>query len=313
MDKASAEILERIKLLQEKYEASGQDMLSYLDGLLYSDYLTYWDYIKVDTLLSLQSPETEIPDERVFILYHQITELYFKLIINEQNDINNHKSLTLNFLKSRLRRINRYFEHLIHSFAIMIEGMEKEQFLKFRMALLPASGFQSAQYRTIELKSAPIIRLVAHQDRDALANERDTAILYDNLYWKQGGRELKTNKKTLTLKQFEKKYREEFEDLIAENSFKNIWMAYQSLSAEDQQNPGLIKEMKTYDVQANIQWPLQHFKSAAHFLIGDPEVIAATGGTNWQKYLPPQFQFITYFPALWTKEDMEGWGPNTKV
>jgi tryptophan 2,3-dioxygenase len=50
-----------------------------LDGLLYADFLTYWDYIHLDTLLSLQSPKTPFPDEEIFIIYHQITELYFKL------------------------------------------------------------------------------------------------------------------------------------------------------------------------------------------------------------------------------------------
>ena len=61
----------------------GQDLSSYLDGLLYADYRTYWDLIHLDTLLSLQRPQTPIPDEVVFIVYHQITELYFKLSLHE--------------------------------------------------------------------------------------------------------------------------------------------------------------------------------------------------------------------------------------
>ena len=44
------EIKERLERLSEKYDAIGQDMLSYLDGLLYSNSLTYWDYIHLDTL-----------------------------------------------------------------------------------------------------------------------------------------------------------------------------------------------------------------------------------------------------------------------
>lgn len=49
------EILERLNQLEEKYAVMGQDILSYLDGLLYADYLTYWDYIHLDTLLNLQN------------------------------------------------------------------------------------------------------------------------------------------------------------------------------------------------------------------------------------------------------------------
>jgi hypothetical protein len=48
---------EQLRKLQTKYNAMGQDLSSYLDGLLYSDYLTYWDYIHLDTLLSLQTPK----------------------------------------------------------------------------------------------------------------------------------------------------------------------------------------------------------------------------------------------------------------
>ena len=73
------EMLDRLDQLEAKYGQMGQDMLSYLDGLLYADYLTYWDYIHLDTLLSLQKPQTQFPDENIFIIYHQIPELYFKL------------------------------------------------------------------------------------------------------------------------------------------------------------------------------------------------------------------------------------------
>ena len=47
-------INEKIKLLEDKYAQMGQDLNSYLDGLLLSNYLTYWDYIQLDTLLTLQ-------------------------------------------------------------------------------------------------------------------------------------------------------------------------------------------------------------------------------------------------------------------
>src|SRR6195952_2033122 len=100
------EIEERLAQLQEKYEAMGQDMQSYLDGLLYADFLTYWDYIPLDTLLSLQSPKTPFPDEEIFIIYHQITELYFKLSLHECKQIAEATALTTDFFTARLKRIN---------------------------------------------------------------------------------------------------------------------------------------------------------------------------------------------------------------
>lgn len=153
------ELIEQLKKLQAKYDAMGQDLSSYLDGLLYSDYLTYWDYIHLDTLLSLQSPKTHLPDEKVFIMYHQITELYFRMILHELEQIAERENLDEAFFIARLDRMIRYFENLENSFDIMGAGMEKEQFLKFRMALLPASGFQSAQYRLIEICSTDMINL----------------------------------------------------------------------------------------------------------------------------------------------------------
>src|SRR5476651_482914 len=98
------EIEQRLAQLQEKYEAMGQDMPAYLDGLLYADFLTYWDYIHLDTLLSLQSPKTPFPDEEIFIIYHQITELYFKLSLHECKQIAGQSPLNVDFFSARLKR-----------------------------------------------------------------------------------------------------------------------------------------------------------------------------------------------------------------
>src|SRR6476469_8822042 len=91
------QLQEKLHELEEKYAAMGQDMPSYLDGLLYADYLTYWDYIHLDTLLSLQNPKTAFPDELIFVTYHQSTELYFKLVLSEMRQIADHENLTAEF------------------------------------------------------------------------------------------------------------------------------------------------------------------------------------------------------------------------
>jgi tryptophan 2,3-dioxygenase len=63
----SPDLINKLHQLSTKYAAMGQDMTSYLEGLLQADYLTYWDYIHLETLLSLQSPRTAYPDELIFI------------------------------------------------------------------------------------------------------------------------------------------------------------------------------------------------------------------------------------------------------
>ncbi len=318
-----AKIEQKIKLLEEKYAQMGQDLDSYLDGLLLSNYLTYWDYTQVETLLTLQNPKTDFPDEMIFIMYHQITELYFKLSLHEFEQIGHNgpnilpngqllgwkEKIDPNFFAERVMRINRYFEALTKSFEIMINGMEKEQFLRYRMALLPASGFQSAQYRMIEICSTDFINLV---DKDVRANfkGKDTDIreLFQNIYWNKGATELASGKKTLTLKQFEKKYSEKFITLANEYKTKNLWAKYKALPEPDQKNGNLINALKQLDVNVNINWPLVHYKSAVRYLQQNTEDIAATGGTNWQKYLPPRFQKRIFYPELWTKEETEDWG-----
>ncbi len=199
-------ILDKIHQLQEKFKASGQDMLSYLEGLLYADYLTYWEYINLDVLLSLQQPKTSFKDEKIFIIYHQITELYFKLIISEMEQIADQSEISEDFYKARLERILMYFDHLISSFAMMWKGMEREQFLKFRMSLLPSSGFQSVQFREIELMATDAFHLVTLSKRKEFDYHSPSDDLFEHLYWQQGAIELATGEKTLTLKNFEQKY-----------------------------------------------------------------------------------------------------------
>ncbi|MCH8904436.1 MAG: tryptophan 2,3-dioxygenase [Bacteroidetes bacterium] len=300
------DIIDRIKKLEEKYQVIGQDLRSYLDGLLYADFLTYWDYIHLDTLLSLQSPRTNLPDESIFILYHQITELNFKLIILTQEEIANTDKPEVQFFTERINRLNRYFESLVHSFDIMIQGMEPEQFLKFRMSLLPGSGFQSAQFRIIEMNSTELINLVAHDKKAEMGGDVEKMI--DNLYWKRGATELASGKKTLTLKLFEKKYHNKFIELGNDLKNKHLWAKYKNLSSEDQADPDLISAMKQFDVHANINWPLVHYKSAVKYLDKKPEEIKATGGTNWQKYLPPKNRKIVFFPDLWSEKELADWG-----
>lgn len=316
-------ITEKIKLLEDKYAQMGQDLNGYLDGLLLSNYLTYWDYIQLDTLLTLQNPKTDFPDEQIFIMYHQITELYFKLSLHELDQIaNNGKKIMPNgkdegwnekisatFLTERLNRINRYFEALTKSFEIMVDGMEKEQFLRYRMALLPASGFQSAQYRMIEISATDFINLVDKDVRSEYENKKSSIEeLFQHIYWNKGATELATGKKTLTLNQFEKKYSKKFIALAKDYETKNIWQKYLSLSDTEKQNQSLINALKQLDINVNINWPLMHYKSAVRYLQQNTQDIAATGGTNWQKYLPPRFQKRIFYPQIWSHQEIEDWG-----
>lgn len=302
------EINKKLELLNEKYAALGQDLSSYLDGLLHAEVTTYWDYIEIETLLSLQKPKTGFPDEMVFIIYHQITELYFKLALNEFEQLGKKTTIDAAFFIDRVNRINRYFEALIKSFEIMVSGMERDQFLKFRMSLLPASGFQSAQYREIEFFSTDLINLVDKSKRESLKNEKEVAKLFEHIYWKEGATEELTGKKTLTLTQFEGKYKARFIELASYCTNNNLWQVYLRLAEEEKAKPEVINALRTNDLNVNVDWPLAHYKSAVRYLNKEKNDVAATGGTNWQKYLPPRFQKRIFYPALWNQDEIDNWG-----
>lgn len=128
--------------LEGKFSAINQNLNTHLEGLLWSKPITYWDYIQTDALLNLQVQRTILPDEMVFIMYHQINELLFKMILWELDQISNSDELTTSFFSERLMRISRYFDMLTTSFDIMGDGMEVEQYMKFRNTLTPANGWK---------------------------------------------------------------------------------------------------------------------------------------------------------------------------
>lgn len=314
------DITKKINSLLEKYYLTGQSTENYLEGLLFSNPLGYWDYIHTDALLSIQQPRTDFPDELIFIIYHQITELYFKLTLHELEQIaNNGKKMSAagqdlgwnekiddSFMTERMRRVNAYFDALTKSFEIMVSGMEPEQFTKFRMALLPASGFQSAQYRKIEIYATDLINIVSINKREELAKE-NLKKQFDSIYWKAGATEIDSGKKTLTLKEFERKYTKELLELAEDVQHKNIWRKFEEIQTKHSKE--LISQMRAFDVNVNINWPLVHYKSAVRYLASQKgEDTPATGGTNWQKYLPPRFQKRIFFPTLWSETEKEEWG-----
>jgi tryptophan 2,3-dioxygenase len=131
---------------------------------------------------------------------------------------------------------------------------------------------------------------------------------FEYLYWKFGATELSTGKKTLTLKQFEKKYSKNFIELAKNCANSNFNALLQQLQYEGRSSKELEDQLRSLDVHVNVNWPLVHYKSAVRYLNREPDEIKATGGTNWQKYLPPRFQKRIFYPSLWTEEDVTNWG-----
>lgn len=299
------DIEQRIKLLKKKYDAIDQDLETQLDGLLYSKPITYWDYIQTDALLNLQVQRTGFKDEMVFIMYHQINELLFKMIRWEIDQIAHHKNLTTKFFSERLMRISRYFDMLTASFTIMGEGMEREQYTKFRDTLTPASGFQSAQYRLIEFCSTELINLIDYRFRAKIDRNTSFEHAFEHLYWQAAGKDYKTGEKSFLLKKFEEKYKAQFINTMKEYNTINLWSKFKSLPAKDKENIELVNAMRHLDYTINIQWVMAHYNTAGKYIGQQDE---ATGGSDWRKYMHPKYQKRIFFPDLWSKEEFDNWG-----
>lgn len=309
------ELVKQIEQLTAKFDRNGQKLTDYLQGLVHANFLSYWDYIQLDTLLSLQNPKTELKDEMIFVTYHQITELYFKLVLWEMEQLTDGSVTEARQFLEKVNRMNRYFGQLVSSFTVMTEGLDREQFAKFRLALTPSSGFQSVQYRIIEIVSTDLEQLV-HPNYVLWLSPGDPLREYlDKVYWKAGARDTETGEKTLTLQQFEAKYDELLLDKAAAYQKKNLRRSmHRFLDEREPLSSDIIVALREFDLYANVHWPLAHFRAAVRHLIGNKprkeaaDVAPGTGGTNWRKYLPPRFQRIIFFPELWSDEEKDNWG-----
>lgn len=303
-----------IKAVEDKYEALGENPETYMEGLKHAKLINYWDYIEVDTLLSLQKPRTVFADEEIFIIYHQITELTLKLIMHEVKQITGDANPSVAVLTDKVERINRYTGLLINSFAIMREGMSYDDYNLFRKTLAPASGFQSAQFRFIELRCTRVKNLMNESGKQRLAAlDREPTLddYFDNIYWKDAGLDRRTGKKTMTLRQFEEKYESDFKRLSVEMEGKTLEEKIDALG--DSITPELRNAMRDLDTFYNIDWPMTHLKTARHYLNSKGENQAATGGSEWQKYLHPMYQQRKFFPNMWTAEELVNWGKEKEL
>ena len=125
----------------------------------------YSDYLKLNQFLSAQEPlskkfateETpEAHDEMLFIVVHQAYELWFKQILHDLNSIVGYFSKPtieeghLGTILQRLERIT-HIQNMLLTYLPILETMTPMDFLEFRNLLIPASGFQSTQFREIEI------------------------------------------------------------------------------------------------------------------------------------------------------------------
>ena len=293
-----------IKKIEKKYEALDENPETYLNGLLQAKPINYWDYVEVDTLLSLQKPRTDYKDESIFIMYHQVTELVLKMMVHEIKQLVFEPFEDAKWV-DKINRLNRYTSMLITSFEVMRSGMNYDDYNIFRSTLTPASGFQSAQFRFIEIYCTRLENLVNTKGKERLGKEPSTEEYFNQIYWRDAGLNHKTGKSSLTLRQFEEKYLDDF--IALATKMKGNTLEDQMIKLENR-SEALNDKFREFDHMYNVQWPMVHLKTAQHYLDKKGENKAATGGSDWKKYLHPKFQQRKFFPTLWTRREITQWG-----
>ncbi|MCC7006589.1 MAG: tryptophan 2,3-dioxygenase [Ottowia sp.] len=153
----------------------------------FKDKMSYADYLSLTNLLSAQHPCSSNHDEMLFIIQHQTSELWFKLVLHELHAVLSairRDALQLAF--KILARVSRIFEHLIQAWNVLAT-MTPSDYAHIRAGLGAGSGFQSYQYRQIEFllgnKNAEMLRPHIHHPEifTQLKHALDTPSLYDEV------------------------------------------------------------------------------------------------------------------------------------
>ena len=255
--------------------------------------LTYNDYLKLDVLLSAQSPlsRPEHHDEMLFIVQHQTSELWMKLVIHELRAAIGHvKAGRLSPSFKVLARVKHIQAQLFNQWAVL-ETLTPTEYSQFRAVLGPASGFQSSQYRTIEFllgnKDENALRVFHHQPAllGPLTEDLRSPSLYDEFL-----RHLARTGKAVPASCVERDWSKPYEgsaELIP--VFRDIyehpeadWDAYE-----------MCEKLVDVDQQFSL-WRFRHMKTVER-IIGFK---TGTGGSSGVPFLRRMIE-ARLFPELW--------------
>ena len=253
---------------------------------------TYGGYLQLDQLLSAQKPLSNPPhhDEMLFIIQHQVSELWLKLIVHELRAATAHlRRDEIDGCLKILARVKQIQRQLFEQWAVL-ETLTPSEYMEFRHVLGPASGFQSLQYRLVEFllgnKNADMIAVFAYAPlhQAELQTALDAPSLYDEflLYLARKGH------------------------AIPQACLQRDW------AKSHQNNPGLIEPLRhiyeqpekywaeyhlseqLVDVEEGFQlWRFRHMKTVER-IIGHKR---GTGGSSGVAFLKKALE-LTFFPEL---------------
>ncbi|OCA81571.1 tryptophan 2,3-dioxygenase [Bacillus sp. FJAT-27225] len=257
----------------------------------FKDTMTYGEYLQLDKILSAQNRLTGHHDEMLFIIIHQVTELWMKLILHEvEAAIVSIKKSDLASAQKKLARVSKTQSQIIQAWDVL-STLTPSEYMEFRDSLGQASGFQSFQYRMLEFAlgyKTPHILKIYQKDPALLAelqNAYEAPGLYDVAIEALHRAGIPVNEDVLN-RDFTKAYKEN-------ESVKAAWMTVYK-------NPKVYWELyelaeKLVDIEDWLQqWRFRHMKTVER-IIGFKKGTGGSSGVGYLKKVLDQ----RFFPELW--------------
>jgi len=258
--------------------------------------MSYGDYLGLDRLLNSQVPLSDNHNELLFIIQHQTTELWMKLILHELTAA---RALIaaddLGPAFKMLARVARVMNQLIQAWDVL-STLTPAEYTAFRNSLGRSSGFQSYQYRTIEFllgnKNAGM--LAPHRHRSDLARALEAALTSPSLY-DESIRALARAGFAVDAQALERDWSQPYQ---ANDSVRDAWLAVY----RDTERHWSLYELaeKLVDLEDSFrQWRFRHVTTVERVIGAKP----GTGGTAGVPYLRKMIE-VRLFPELW---DLRTW------
>lgn len=240
--------------------------------------LSYGGYLRLPELLDQQQPQSQAPDELLFITIHQVYELWFKLLLHELEAAREAMTTGELWLARHLFRRVHAVERVLIQQIDVLETMTPQDFLEFRSKLSPASGFQSVQFRELEflsgLKDERYLGTFRHAGEEELARLRrrlSEPTLWDAYLTALSQRGLPVSDDEIMA------------SLLAvardRGSYDDLWQ--------------LAEDLLTHD-ETTALWRMRHVQMVER-QIGTK---SGTGGSTGAPYLRGRTR-LHYFPLLW--------------
>ena len=258
----------------------------------YRDQMTYGDYLQLDALLSAQQPRSGNHNEMLFIIQHQTSELWMKLMLHELQGAMRHiHNDVLPDAFKMLARVSRILEQLVHAWDVLAT-MTPPEYSAIRPYLGGSSGFQSWQYRCVEFamgnKNAAMLKPHAHRADlyEKVMQAYAQPSLYDEALQLLARRGLK-----LPATHLKRDWREPY---VASSEVEAAWLCVYRNPEQHWELYQLGEELTDLEDAFRL-WRFRHVTTVER-VIGFKR---GTGGTGGVSYLRRMLD-VVLFPEVWS-------------